>query len=219
MHGTTSLKSISSSLSLNAYTYNCGPVLLCRCGRTCLVCNFRGKLAWRWSVTAETCGQISPKCNYCFLFDVCCVLTVRNTLYRFLATFMAALLMQSSFSEWISLSFNVPLVQAIMPAVQWYTLCHKRCTAGPSDYSPFSLRPPDGCRSTVRHRVMSGREVKPNDSHLWVTPCRQMNECRRFVWSWCVLLETSVSISVLLALSRRRHHDRPKRRNSHSVCL
>jgi len=37
----------------------------------------------RWPATAETCSQISPNCIYCILFDVCCVLTVRNILYRF----------------------------------------------------------------------------------------------------------------------------------------
>ena len=30
---------------------------------------------------AETCSQISPNCNYCILFDVCCVLTVHDILY------------------------------------------------------------------------------------------------------------------------------------------
>jgi hypothetical protein len=37
-------------------------------------------------VSAETCSQISRNCNYCILFDVCCVLTVHNTLYRFVNT-------------------------------------------------------------------------------------------------------------------------------------
>jgi len=32
---------------------------------------------------AETCSQISPNCNYCILFDVCCLLTVHNILQRF----------------------------------------------------------------------------------------------------------------------------------------
>ena len=36
-----------------------------------------------WPVTAETCSQISPNCNFCILFDVCCVLTVHKILYRF----------------------------------------------------------------------------------------------------------------------------------------
>jgi len=36
-----------------------------------------------WPVTAETCSQISLNCNYCILFDVCCVLTVRNILHKF----------------------------------------------------------------------------------------------------------------------------------------
>ena len=44
------------------------------------------KLACRWPDTAETCSQISPNCNYCILFDVCCVLTVHNVLYRFYNT-------------------------------------------------------------------------------------------------------------------------------------
>jgi len=35
-----------------------------------------------WPVTAETCSQISLNCNYCILFDVCCVLTVHNILYE-----------------------------------------------------------------------------------------------------------------------------------------
>jgi len=34
-------------------------------------------------ITAETCSQISPNCNYCILFDVCCVFTVHSILYRF----------------------------------------------------------------------------------------------------------------------------------------
>ena len=42
-------------------------------------------LSWpgRWQVTAETCSQILPNCNYCILFDVCYVLTVHNMLYKF----------------------------------------------------------------------------------------------------------------------------------------
>jgi len=40
-------------------------------------------LAWIWPVTAETCSQILPNFNYCVLFDICCVLTVHNMLYRF----------------------------------------------------------------------------------------------------------------------------------------
>ena len=48
-----------------------------------LYLNRCSQLAWRWPVTAETCSQISPNCNYCILFDVCCVLTVHNILYRF----------------------------------------------------------------------------------------------------------------------------------------
>jgi len=35
-----------------------------------------------WPVTTETCSQILPNCNYCILFDVCCVLTVHNILYK-----------------------------------------------------------------------------------------------------------------------------------------
>jgi len=34
-------------------------------------------------IQAETCKQISPNCNYCVLFDVCCAFTVHNILYRF----------------------------------------------------------------------------------------------------------------------------------------
>jgi len=32
---------------------------------------------------AETRSQILPNCNYCILFDVCCVLTVHNMLHKF----------------------------------------------------------------------------------------------------------------------------------------
>ena len=35
-----------------------------------------------FTVTAETCSQIYPNCNYCILFDVCCVMTVHNILYK-----------------------------------------------------------------------------------------------------------------------------------------
>ena len=41
------------------------------------------ELACIWSITAETCKQIIPNCNYCTLFAVCCVSTVHNVLYRF----------------------------------------------------------------------------------------------------------------------------------------
>jgi len=34
-------------------------------------------MGYRW-ITAKTCSLIQPNCNYCILFDVCCVLTVRN---------------------------------------------------------------------------------------------------------------------------------------------
>jgi len=36
----------------------------------------------KMAATAETCIQVLPNCNYCMLFDVCCVLTVRNILYE-----------------------------------------------------------------------------------------------------------------------------------------
>ena len=48
-------------------------------------CTLIDDLSWPEDgpVTAETCSQISPNCNYCILFDACCVLTVHNILYRF----------------------------------------------------------------------------------------------------------------------------------------
>jgi len=41
-------------------------------------------ITFRWYLAGhDRNSQISPNCNYCILFDVCCVLTVHNILYRF----------------------------------------------------------------------------------------------------------------------------------------